>query len=105
MVTGGEPGDSYICIENWECNGWSECVDGEQTRNCVDSSQCGTTLDKPPLVQECESETQGGTNFFTGAVTGITEFAKTKPGVATLIGAIILLVGGILITTSKKRKH
>lgn len=41
------------CDENWICSAWSECVNGEQSRGCVDESGCGTTKEKPAQAQVC----------------------------------------------------
>jgi hypothetical protein len=41
------------CDENWTCTGWSECMNGEQTRTCEDSNGCGTTASKPAQAQVC----------------------------------------------------
>ncbi len=31
-----------ICVENWECEAWSECVGGRMVRTCVDINKCGS---------------------------------------------------------------
>jgi len=41
------------CTENWSCTEWSECVDGVQTRKCIDSNNCGTTVNKPDESRSC----------------------------------------------------
>ena len=41
------------CNEDWICTEWSECVDGIQTRKCVDKYACGTFYSKPAESQEC----------------------------------------------------
>lgn len=43
-----------VCEEDWTCSGWSACVSGVQNRDCVDDSQCGTTLLLPKTTQSCE---------------------------------------------------
>lgn len=43
------------CTENWECDPWGPCVAGQQTRPCRDLNQCGTTNNRPPLTQACDS--------------------------------------------------
>ena len=42
------------CTEDWTCTGWSDCIDGTQTRICTDNNNCGTTLNKPSESQACE---------------------------------------------------
>ena len=50
-----ESNSTFDCIENWICGNWSECVNGTQTRNCTDINNCNTTLNKPPVIRECNS--------------------------------------------------
>ncbi|MEM5854612.1 MAG: PGF-pre-PGF domain-containing protein [Candidatus Aenigmatarchaeota archaeon] len=42
-----------VCEENWVCSGWSECIQGRQTRSCRDVNNCGTVQRKPAEVQAC----------------------------------------------------
>jgi len=42
------------CEEDWTCTDWSECINGEQSRVCEDSNECGTTFKKPAQGQACE---------------------------------------------------
>jgi len=44
-----------ICIEDWMCNPWTLCIDGNQSRTCLDDNNCGTTNDMPPEIQICDS--------------------------------------------------
>jgi hypothetical protein len=46
-------GAEAACIENWVCEGWSQCIDGKQTRECTDLKACGTTRLKPMTRQDC----------------------------------------------------
>ncbi|RMD67387.1 hypothetical protein D6817_01770, partial [Candidatus Pacearchaeota archaeon] len=57
----GGPGTSGGCTEDWVCGEWTACVNGEQTRSCVDRNQCGTTTNKPETTRACEG---GSTNTF-----------------------------------------
>jgi len=41
------------CTENWQCDQWGSCINGQQTKNCVDSNNCGTTNSKPAISQAC----------------------------------------------------
>ncbi len=41
------------CTEDWYCSGWSQCINGQQTRVCADSNNCGTFVDKPIITQSC----------------------------------------------------
>ena len=43
------------CSENWQCTNWSICnSNGNQTRNCTDTNNCGTFINKPEDIMECE---------------------------------------------------
>jgi len=46
-------GPSHHCYENWSCTDWTECSNGLQTRTCTDLAGCGTTSNRPALVQSC----------------------------------------------------
>ncbi|MHA1868356.1 MAG: putative metal-binding motif-containing protein [Candidatus Heimdallarchaeaceae archaeon] len=35
------------CKEAWSCSGWTSCIEGLQTRTCIDSNNCGTEKNKP----------------------------------------------------------
>lgn len=43
------------CIESWSCSAWSSCSSNQQTRNCIDSNNCGTAANKPVTTQSCSS--------------------------------------------------
>jgi hypothetical protein len=47
---GYQPGQ---CQEDWNCGGWSQCANGQQIRQCVDANNCGTTVSKPQIIQQC----------------------------------------------------
>ena len=115
---GGGSSGSFICVENWICGNWSECVGNRQRRLCEDSSKCGTENYKPKTYESCEigeedfgktllvtssKEDSGDRGFFstiTGAVTGA---AGTAGGIA--IGVFILLAfGGFIFIRIRKKK-
>lgn len=41
------------CSESWTCGAWSTCTNGSQSRTCTDANACGTTINRPPLIQSC----------------------------------------------------
>lgn len=45
----GGPG----CTVDWACNDWSACVNGLQTRSCVDLNDCNSERDKPSEERDC----------------------------------------------------
>jgi len=44
------------CEPTWVCGDWSECIDGIQTRTCIDDASCGTFEDKPETERLCGPE-------------------------------------------------
>ncbi len=102
IIIGGEPENSYVCDENWQCGDWTNCTDGEQTRTCIDTNACGTINNKPSITQDCKEETISSTNFFTGAVTGVTDFATSPTGIGLIIGSLVLIGGIVALNVRKK---
>lgn len=51
--------EEVTCTEDWICTDWTECVNGKQTRTCADVNRCGTTEDKPELMQSCLTPAEG----------------------------------------------
>ena len=45
-----------ICLEDWRCNDWGECVEGKQIRTCDDENLCETENNKPSESRECSEE-------------------------------------------------
>ncbi|MBI5404685.1 MAG: hypothetical protein HY976_00495, partial [Candidatus Kerfeldbacteria bacterium] len=41
------------CSESWSCGEWSACLNGIQTRTCLDANICGTTASRPAITQSC----------------------------------------------------
>ncbi len=39
---------------DWKCSEWSECSNGEQTRDCKDKNNCNNAYGKPDEVRDCE---------------------------------------------------
>lgn len=54
----GENQQNNNCTENWQCSAFGTCVNGVQTRTCVDSNNCGTNLNKPSEQQSCTTSTE-----------------------------------------------
>jgi len=54
--SGGSSGQLNFssCNENWICDGWNECKDNFQTRECIDLNACGTESLKPIEFQTCK---------------------------------------------------
>ncbi len=84
------------CEENWVCESYGECIDGEETRECTDENYCGTMKDIPDLERSCD-ETPAKTTI--GTLSYIIYY--------TIIGVIIIfliILGIILIKFFKKPK-
>ncbi len=43
----------YLCIENWKCTQWSECIGGKQVRSCIDVNYCMTNNTMPEVLRDC----------------------------------------------------
>ena len=41
------------CTPYWQCTDWSACVNGQQTKTCTDSNNCGVATGKPAETQSC----------------------------------------------------
>lgn len=52
------PDDNCPCIEEWQCESWSECINGKTTRSCTDKKNCGTIKFKPKTASTCTKETK-----------------------------------------------
>ncbi len=47
--------EPIVCIENWHCYDWADCINNVQRRACTDLNGCGTTVNKPNESQGCET--------------------------------------------------
>jgi len=62
VVTSSSGGGGGGCSPSWICTEWSACQEnGTQSRNCTDTSKCGTTFGKPNETQSCTyTPSEGG---------------------------------------------
>ncbi len=116
---GGSSGSDDISY--WQCGEWEECINGTQIRICEDISD---NLPNRTETKDCfpdfvpldyetnkENETESpnqessSTNFITGAVTGVTDFAKTGKGIGLIIAFLIVAlgIGAIFMSRSKAK--
>jgi hypothetical protein len=51
------------CIPYWLCGSWSSCINGEQTRKCVDKNSCIDT--SKTETQDCETQVVPATGLLT----------------------------------------
>ncbi len=43
----------YSCNPNWVCTGFGTCINGVQTQDCYDKSNCADATNKPSLARSC----------------------------------------------------
>ncbi len=72
----GQQTNTPLCTENWNCNNWSSCNNGQQTRTCTDSNNCGTTNNKPSLSKACQQEQTPATS---GECSGLPLWVQDAP--------------------------
>ena len=118
-VSGGGSSYSYVCVEDWSCDEWSECVGNEMRRLCNDLNKCGTESEKPDSYQECglmsgddgkvlemsgEVVDVSGFNGFFSAITGaVIGGGATSWGIAGIF--VVLVVGSFgFVRIRRKRK-
>ena len=88
------PEDGVVtCTEDWECIDWGECIDGIQTRICIDLNNCNTTLNKPEEMQTCEEAPEAGV--------GITGLLAALVGNPAYLLVLILLILAIITAIVK----
>ncbi|MBI2646842.1 hypothetical protein HYW99_00005, partial [Candidatus Woesearchaeota archaeon] len=51
--SGGGGGGGVICISEWKCNEWSQCIDSLKNRKCYDANQCAFQTKKPVEIEQC----------------------------------------------------
>ena len=55
---GGSSGGATLCISEWECSEWEECINKKQLRICTDKNNCITPASTPETERECERSTE-----------------------------------------------
>jgi uncharacterized Zn finger protein (UPF0148 family) len=66
------------CTPNWVCGSWQACVDGAQTRACIDNNECGTESGMPEITKACEDTETPVTNQ-TNQTSQINQTDKCSP--------------------------
>jgi hypothetical protein len=114
------------CLENWVCGDWGECIDGTQTRDCVDERSCPTEFYKPSTGQSCTvdeiapveepvDEEQPVEPVLEQPTTTTPRLLDSVPWPILLVGAVILIIAigvwmGIgktkqVVRESARKKH
>ena len=87
---GGGRGGSYVCVEDWSCGEWGECVGNRQSRDCVDVQMCGQENDRPETYRGCDYGSGSGG----GLVVEEDEVVGEKVGfVSRVTGGVVGVVG------------
>ena len=98
------------CQELWKCDAWGPCINGTQTRSCIDINNCGTEKNKPITQQSCEvanetaleEKTQSKTGFnLAGAAIG----AVKKAWLPAVIALLLILGSYFGIKAVRKRRE
>jgi len=79
--------DDSSCRSNWDCLSWSNCVNGFETRVCVDTEGCGRNSNRPMEIRKCYDLGLSGTG---DDVMSLNEFSSGKKGKSSLIWWIII---------------
>ncbi len=92
---------SGSCTESWQCSDWSNKEGECGKRECTDKNKCGTEALRPEIEKKCSF-----TGFFglTGAVTGVTDFAKTTGGMITFLGLLFVIALTVVFFSIKNKK-
>lgn len=103
---GGSSGGSSGTTHYYQC-GNGKCESGETVSTCPKDCSVKTTTTGNTTITEGNGtkadDKKPSTGFFTGAVTGFVNFAKTGLGMGLLIG--LLVIGGSVVFFSvRKRK-
>ncbi|MFT4309718.1 MAG: hypothetical protein ACMXYL_04475 [Candidatus Woesearchaeota archaeon] len=105
---------SGACVPNWICSEWTDCVNQQQRRVCVDRNDCGVETDRPTEDRTCESEVVlGGALVESEVETADRGIMTTLTGFATGVGGTIswivillvfVIIAGLYFLGSRKKK-
>lgn len=84
------------CQEKWVCSEWSECINGVQTRTCVDQNNCGTNNKEPFTSQPCSAEERKEEKSSQG-VSGITGFFALISNPVYALGLILVIIAIVIL--------
>ena len=107
--------DTGVCVPNWICSEWTDCVNQQQRRVCVDRNDCGVETDRPIEVRTCESEVVlGGAEVESEVETADRGIMNTLTGFATGVGGtlswivillVFVIIAGLFFFGSKRKKR
>jgi cysteine-rich repeat protein len=90
-------GDVLGCQEDWDCDPWSICSDGEKRRTCVDLNDCGTTQYRYPVIRSCYFWSNGGSSTATDNTT-----ANTSTDVTTTTKSDVISCGNNVLDAGEE---
>lgn len=110
-----ESNSANSCESDWACSEWTECINFQQRRVCVDSNNCGVE-DGPEIRRSCEmdeakvnvapgDEMSLGNSFFSGVTGFVTGAAGVISSSVPLIILLVLVTGVFLFLFFKKKKN
>jgi hypothetical protein len=110
---------SSLCLEQWNCTDWSECIEDMQKRTCEEISRCGTQKDKPTEDQGCEKNEENKTNElnntilnpsqsnqgkFFSTITGNVIGAINNNKVGVTFGFVFALLFALFVVKMKRKR-
>ncbi|MBI3034972.1 hypothetical protein HYY71_01490 [Candidatus Woesearchaeota archaeon] len=70
--SGSGGGGGIICVSNWQCNEWSQCIDSFRNRKCIDMNKCAFPGRKPLESKQCAVD---ATRESVSGITGLPSYA------------------------------
>jgi len=114
IIINNRGGAGGICVTEWVCTEWSECMDNLQTRTCSYLDKfCKPQKEKPAEIQSCVSEKELEEEIITEEISKnffgtITSAVIGNLGTGGTIGAFTFVLGIIVIiifVRFRKRKN
>jgi parallel beta-helix repeat protein len=101
----------WNCNESWFCEDFGPCIEGLQTRTCIDTNNCGTENTKPEIMQNCNGINGGierGTNKLVQFLRNVLENLVSTIGLMIFIafvaaGALVLMIIKLKGLSQKKK--
>ncbi|MBW2996230.1 hypothetical protein KY332_02910 [Candidatus Woesearchaeota archaeon] len=103
----GSVGTSIACDPSWECSDWEECINGKQTRTCIDKWECGTDDGKPAEIQTCIEPAAAEPKIIPSIEEPLVIEEKGRAWIYIIITIIVLgLAGGLgFVIYERERAH
>ena len=94
------------CVPTWDCGAWGLCMNGQQTRTCLETIPCDGIIGKPVESQQCTAS-EGGSDLQPSYSTGTVGRAPVDWWVWTLFaaGLVVILVSLAIYFSRKKGRE